>query len=252
MLGIIAGSKVADLFTDIKDREDRVVTTPYGAVTVTLADLQGAEIAFIPRHGHTRVPPHRVPYLTNMWALKEVGVEKVVATSAVRSLSDRAPPGTLALPTDFVDMTGRNLTFFGGAREGVYFADMSEPFCPHIREAIDTIARSLGTPLRREVTVLCLNGPAGETPGEAAWYRTIGADVLSMTVATEAKLARERGMCYQPILIPYNWASGQNHGIEDAKIVEIVRRMRGYLIDLLAALPPYLDWQDCDNCDREM
>ncbi len=248
MLGIVAGSRVADLFTDFKDREDRVVSTPYGAITVTIGTLHGAEVAFIPRHGHTRVPPHRVPYLTNMWALEAVGVDKVVATSAVRSLSEQAPPGTLAMPSDFVDMTGRHLTFFGGAREGVYYADMSEPFCPHMREAIDHIARSLGTPLRREVVVLCLNGPSGETPGEAAWYRTIGADVLSMTVATEAKLAREKGICYQPILIPYNWASGQNHSIEQETMLDLVRRMRDHLIDLVAALPPYLRWEECGNC----
>lgn len=252
MLGIIAGSKVAELFADFSDREDRVVATPYGAVTVILGKLQGAEVAFLPRHGHVKVPPHRVPYLTNMWALQEVGVDKVIATSAVRSLSEGAPPGTLALPVDFVDMSGRNLTFYSGAREGVYYADMNEPFCPHLREAIDEVARSLGTPMRRNIKVLCVNGPTQETPGEAAWYRTIGADVLSMTVATEAKLAREKGMCYQPVLIPYNWASGRSAALEEERTVELVRRMKDYLLDLIAALPPFLTWVDCDNCGTVM
>jgi 5'-methylthioadenosine phosphorylase len=250
LLGIIAGSKVAELFVDFQEREDRTVPTPYGAVTVTLGKLQGAEVAFLPRHGHVRVPPHRVPYLTNMWALEAVGVDKIVATSAVRSLSDSAPPGTLALPNDFVDMSGRNLTFYSGAREGVYYADMMDPFCPHLRRAIDHVARSLGTPLRRDIKVLCVNGPAWETPGEAAWYKTIGADVLSMTVATEAKLAREKGICYQPILIPYNWASGANPAMEEEKVVELVRRMKDFLIDLVAALPGYINWKECPNCGQ--
>jgi 5'-methylthioadenosine phosphorylase len=241
---------VVNIFEDFKSSDDRVVTTPYGAITVTVGKLNGSEVAFLPRHGHTKVPPHKVPYLTNLWALADVGVDKVVATSAVRSLSDMAPPGTLAMPRDFVDLSGRSHTFFAGAREGIHYADMTDPFCPNLRIAIDHVARSLGTPLRRDVTVLCVSGPAQETPGEAAWYHAMGADVLSMTVATEAKLAREKGICYQPILIPYNWASGLNHLIEMEKSIELVRRMRDYLIDLVSALPPLLDWEDCPNCGQ--
>ncbi len=252
MLGIIAGSRVADIFEDFKESEERVVTTPYGAVTVTLGLLSHAPVAFLARHGHTRVPPHKVPYLTNMWALADVGVDKVVATSTVRSLSDAAPPGTLCIPKDFVDLSGRSHTFHAGARDGVYYADMTEPFCPRLRSAIDHVARSLGTPMRRDIQVLNVSGPAQPTAAEAAWYRAMGADVMSMTVATEAKLAREKGLCYQPILIPYNWASGINHYIEEEQSVELVRRMRDYLIDLLAALPTFTDWGDCPNCWQSM
>jgi len=248
VLGIIAGSRVANIFEDFKESEQRVVTTPYGAVTVTLGSLSKVEVAFLTRHGHTRVPPHKVPYLTNMWALADVGVDKVVATSAVRSLSDAAPPGTLCMPMDFVDLSGRNHTFHGGAREGVYFADMTDPFCPRLRTAIDHVARSLGTPMRRDTKVLNVSGPAQPTAAEAAWYRAMGADVMSMTVATEAKLAREKGLCYQPIVIPYNWAGGVNHAIEMEQSVELVRRMRGYLVDLLVALPAFLEWGDCPSC----
>jgi 5'-methylthioadenosine phosphorylase len=248
VLGIIAGSRIANIFEDFTQSEERVVTTPYGAVTVTLGHLSNAEVAFLARHGHARVPPHKVPYLTNIWALAEVGVDKVVATSAVRSLSDSAPPGTLCMPRDFVDLSGRSHTFHGGAREGVYFADMTDPFCPRVRTAIDHVARSLGTPLRRDTKVVNVSGPAQPTPAEAAWYRAMGADVMSMTVATEAKLAREKGLCYQPIVIPYNWAGGVNHVIEMEQSVELVRRMRSYLVDLLAALPGFLDWDECPNC----
>jgi 5'-methylthioadenosine phosphorylase len=239
-----------DIFEDFQGREETIVTTPYGAVTVTLGKLNGSPLAFLPRHGHTRVPPHKVPYLTNLWALADVGVDKVLATSAVRSLSDQAPPGTLAMPQDFVDLSGRSHTFYGGAREGVYYADMTEPFCPSLRSAIDHVARSLGTPLRRDVVVLCVSGPAQATPGESAWYRAMGADLLSMTIATEAKLAREKGMCYQPIMIPYNWASGVNHQIELERSVELVRRMRDYLVDLISALPPIVTWDECPNCGQ--
>lgn len=248
MLGIIAGSRVANIFEDFKVREDRIVSTPYGAITVTLGEVNGSPVALLPRHGHTKVPPHKVPYLTNMWALADLGVDKVVATSAVRSLSDAAPPGTLAMPRDFVDLSGRSTTFYAGARDGVYYADMTDPFCPRLRSAIDHVARSLGTPIRRDVKVLCVSGPAQPTPAEAAWYKTMGADVMSMTVATEAKLAREKGLCYQPILIPYNWATGVSNIIEMEQSVDLLLRMRGYLVDLLTALPPFLDWDDCGNC----
>jgi 5'-methylthioadenosine phosphorylase len=252
VLGIIAGSRVANIFEDFKETEERIVTTPYGAVTVTLGHLSKSEVAFITRHGHTKVPPHKVPYLTNMWALADVGVDKVVATSTVRSLSDSAPPGTLCIPRDFVDLSGRSHTFHGGATEGLYYADMTEPFCPRLRAAIDHVARSLGTPMRRDITVLNVSGPAQPTAAEAAWYRAMGADVMSMTVATEAKLAREKGLCYQPILIPYNWASGINHVIEEEQSVELVRRMRDFLIDLLANLPAFTDWMDCPSCWQDM
>ncbi|UCC92781.1 MAG: MTAP family purine nucleoside phosphorylase [Thermoplasmata archaeon] len=248
MLGIIAGSRVANVFEDFTSAEDRIVTTPYGAVTVVVGEMAQMEVAFLTRHGHANVPPHKVPYLTNMWALADVGVDKVVATSAVRSLSDQAPPGTLCMPKDYVDLSGRNHTFHGGAREGVYYADMTDPFCPRLRTAIDHVARSLGTPLRRDIKVLNVSGPAQPTAAEAAWYRAMGADVMSMTVATEAKLAREKGLCYQPVLIPYNWASGINHLIEEEQSVEMARRMRDYLIDLLTALPPFVDWPDCGTC----
>ncbi len=229
-----------------------MVTTPYGAVTVTLGQLTKVEVAFLTRHGHAKVPPHKFPYLTNMWALADVGVDKVVATSAVRSLSDHAPPGTLCVPTDYVDLSGRSHTFHNNAREGVYYADMTEPFCPRLRATIDHVARSLGTPMRRDVKVLNVSGPAQPTAAEAAWYRAMGADVMSMTVATEAKLAREKGMCYQPIVIPYDWASGVNHRIEEEQSVELVRRMRGYLVDLLVALPPFLETGECGNCWQSM
>jgi 5'-methylthioadenosine phosphorylase len=129
---------------------------------------------------------------------------------------------------------------------------MTEPFCPRLRGAIDHVARSLGTPMRRDITVLNVSGPAQPTAAEAAWYRAMGADVMSMTVATEAKLAREKGLCYQPILIPYNWASGINHYIEEEQSVELVRRMRDYLIDLLANLPPFTDWMECPSCWQDM
>jgi 5'-methylthioadenosine phosphorylase len=250
LLGIIAGDRVVDLFQDFHEREDRTVSTPWGAITVTLGKLNGSDLAFIPRHGHVRVPPHKVPYLPNLWAMESVGVDKVLATSAVRSISDAAPPGTLALAHDFVDLTGRSLTFFAGAREGVFHAEMKDPFCPHMRRAVNHVARSLGTPIRREIIVLCVSGPAQETPGEAAWYRAMGADVVSMTVATEAKLAREKGLCYQPILIPYNWASGVYPVIEREQSVELVTRMRDYMIDLVGALPPFLDWDECPNCGQ--
>lgn len=250
MLGIIAGSRVVNLFQDFSSKEERTVSTPYGGITVTLGVLNGAEVAFLPRHGHVRVPPHKVPYLPNLWALESVGVDKIIATSAVRSLSEAAAPGTLVMPKDFVDLTGRSLTFFGGAREGIHYADMTDPFCPNLRRAVDHVARSLGTPLRRDLTVLCVSGPAQETPGEAAWYHAMGADVLSMTVATEAKLAREKELCYHPILIPYNWASGVYSFIEMEDSVELVNRMRDYLIDLVSNLPPFLDWTDCQNCGQ--
>lgn len=252
MLGIIAGSRVADIFEDFERSEERMVTTPYGAVTVTLGFLSRSNVAFLARHGHAKVPPHKVPYLTNMWALADVGVDKVVATSTVRSLSDAAPPGTLCISKDFVDLSGRSHTFHGGAREGVYYADMTEPFCPQLRAAIDHVARSLGTPMRRDIQVLNVSGPAQPTAAEAAWYRAMGADVMSMTVATEAKLAREKGLCYQPILIPYNWASGINHSIEEEQSVELVLRMRGYLVDLLAALPAFTTWGECPCCWQDM
>jgi 5'-methylthioadenosine phosphorylase len=252
LLGIIAGSRVANVFEDFKQAEERVVTTPYGAVTVILGKLSNSDVAFLARHGNTKVPPHKVPYLTNLWALADVGVDKVIATSAVRSLTDAAPPGTLCLPTDYVDLSGRNHTFHGGAREGIYFADMTDPFCPRLRTAVDHVARSLGTPLRRDIKVLNISGPAQSTAAESAWYRAMGADVMSMTVATEAKLAREKGLCYQPIVIPYNWASGINHIIEMEQSLELGRRMKDYLIDLMAALPAFIDWDDCSNCWQSM
>lgn len=190
--------------------EKITVNTPYGPVQVARARVGETEVAFLARHGFEHsVPPHRINYRANMAALRELEVVNILASAAVGSMSDRLPPGSLALLTQFLDFTrSRPATFFDGEGGKVVHVDVTEPYCPHLRGELLSAATEVHERLHPEATYVCAEGPRFETPAEITMFRQLGGEVVGMTNVPEVVLAREAGMCYAAVAIVTNWAAG--------------------------------------------
>lgn len=178
---------------------DRVKpSTPYGPPSdeIMVGRLEGRRVAFLPRHGRGhRLLPSEIPYRANVYALKQLGVGRVVSISAVGSLSDRLKPMDIMIPDQIVDKTwGRPSTFFG---DGVVaHVGFSDPVCPVLsRVAADAVREVVGT-VQHGGTYVCMEGPAFSTRAESLLHRSWGMDVIGMTSMPEAKLIREAEMCY--------------------------------------------------------
>ncbi|MDI3474943.1 MAG: 5-methylthioadenosine phosphorylase [Thermococcaceae archaeon] len=213
-IAIIGGSGVYDpaLLTNVREE---TVDTPYGSVKVKIGEYNGEEIAFLARHGEGHsVPPHKINYRANIWALYELGVERILSTSAVGSLNPEMKPGDFVVLDQLMDFTKtRNYTFYDGDesphdRKFVAHVDFTEPYCPELRKALITAARELGLSYHPTGTYACMEGPRFETRAEIRALKILGADVVGMTQCPEAALSRELEMCYASVAIVTNYAAG--------------------------------------------
>jgi 5'-methylthioadenosine phosphorylase len=196
-IGVIGGSGLYDIegMTDVKEVE---INTPFGKPSdkIVVGKLGGVGIAFLPRHGKGhRILPSEVPSRANIYALKSLGVEHIVAVCSAGSFKKEIEPGHLLIPDQLIDRTrGRASTFFGeGIVAHVPFAD---PFCPELSRILYESATETGVTVHRRGTFVVMEGPAFSTRAESRLYRSWGADLIGMTALPEAKLAREAEMCY--------------------------------------------------------
>lgn len=227
-LALIGGTGLENL--SLKDYHTETVPTPYGEVQVNCGWLgEGQEaIAFMSRHGKTHaIPPHLVNYRANIWALKELGVSKILATAAVGSLSTRYKLGDLVLVEQFLDFTkSRPQTFYEGADSGVLHVDMTEPYCHSMQGDIHKAAEKLKVALKDGATYVCTEGPRFETPAEIKMYQMLGGELVGMTSVPEVVLAKELGMCYAAIAMVTNEAAGiANHPLTHAEVLESMKTM---------------------------
>ncbi len=228
-IAIIGGSGLTQLEgLDIVRRE--VVHTPYGEPSgpVTHGILHGREVVFLARHGygHT-IPPHKVNYRANIWALKSLGVERVVAVNSVGGISEDMAPGTLAIPDQIVDYTwGRAHTFFDGDGAPVTHVEFTYPYCGDLRRALIEAGREAGVPLRERGTYAATQGPRLETAAEIERLARDGCDMVGMTGMPEAALARELDLCYACCAVVVNWAAGRGPGDGRIPMTEIERWLR--------------------------
>ncbi|BBD72901.1 S-methyl-5'-thioadenosine phosphorylase [Sulfodiicoccus acidiphilus] len=197
-LGIIGGSGFYD--PDFLSRTKEIkVYTPYGEPSdmITVGEVEGVKVAFIPRHGRGhRVPPHRINYRANVWALHQLGAKWVVSVSAVGSLREDYRPGDFVVPDQFIDMTkGRSYTFFDGPV--VAHVSMADPFCEHLRQLLIEAGKAMKLQIREKGTYLCIEGPRFSTRAESrVWREVFKADLVGMTLVPEVNLACEAGLCY--------------------------------------------------------
>lgn len=199
-IGIFGGTGIydSDLLSDVRQVS---VQTPYGSTSseITLGVFDGMNVAFLPRHGKKHsLAPHMINYRANVWAFKELGVQRIISPSAVGSLKLDIEPGHFAIPTQFIDNTkGRKTSF---TSEGnVIHISVADPFCPQLQNVIYDISDTIPTKLHSDCTYVCIEGPRFSTKAESNMYRTLGADIIGMTVVPEAQLAREAQMCYVSI-----------------------------------------------------
>ncbi len=201
-IGIIGGSGLYDM-PELTDREERVVTTPFGNPSgpYVQATLRGRRVAFLARHGAGhRLTPSELNYRANIYGFKQLGVEWIVSASAVGSLREDFKPLDLVIPSQFFDRTrGRVSTFFGDGIVGhVAFA---HPFCGRLSGIVHDSAARTGATVHRGGTYVCMEGPQFSTIAESNYYRAAGFDIIGMTNLQEAKLAREAEICYTTLAL---------------------------------------------------
>ena len=242
LIGIIGGSGIYDPGL-IESPERLKVYTPYGQPSsmIIIGAYQGKQVAFIPRHGEGHIiPPHAINYRANIWAFKELGVERVLAPSAVGSLQEEYRPGELVLPDQFIDRTwGRPSTFHDGGK--VAHVSMADPFCPELTDILYDTAVSLNLPIHRGGTYVCIQGPRFSTRAESRMFRSWGAHIIGMTLVPEVTLAREVRMCYLTIamITDYDvWAEKPVSAEEVVKtMAENVEKVRKLLAKALPKIP---------------
>lgn len=208
-IAVIGGTGVYDpnIMSGVRDE---TVNTPYGDVSLKIGNYRGKPVAFMNRHGEEHsIPPHLVNYRANIAALKKLGVKNILATAAVGSLNPAMQPGHFTFVDQFLDFTKvRKQTFFDGGAAGVVHLDMTNPYCPELREVLSRAARSLGQTSHQAGTYVCCEGPRFETAAEIKMYRLLGGDLVGMTGVPEAPLAREAEICYATIAMVTNYAAG--------------------------------------------
>lgn len=212
-IAVIGGSGLYDM-PSVVDRREVTVVTPFGDPSgpILLGRLGGVACAFLPRHGKGHVLlPSEIPARANIWALKSLGVERVVAVTAVGSLKEELAPRHFVFPDQLVDETkGRPSTFFGGGL--VAHVAFDKPFCAAQADLLHASCRDLGVVARRGGTYCCMEGPAFSTRAESEYHRRQGYDVIGMTASPEAKLAREAELCYAVVALVTDydcWKEGE-------------------------------------------
>jgi 5'-methylthioadenosine phosphorylase len=182
----------------LTDVESVDIDTPFGRPSdaITLGTLEGARVAFLPRHGQGhRFNPSHIPVQANIYALKTLGVERIISVSAVGSLKEEFEPQHLVVPNQLIDRTrNRSNTFF--ENDMVVHIAFADPFCAHTSHMVVHAAQDLGVNVHPGGTMVVMEGPAFSTRAESFMYRSWGADLIGMTALPEAKLAREAEICY--------------------------------------------------------
>lgn len=242
-IGIIGGTGIYDSEFFSKT-EDVKVHTPYGSPSdlITIGEYAGKKIAFIPRHGRNhRIPPHRINNRANIWALKQMGVKRIVAPTAVGSMNLEFKPGDIIIPDQFVDFTkGRQYTFYDG--DQVCHISLADPFCRELRNIVNNV-KDLNYNLHPNATYICVEGPRFSTRAESQFYRdVVKADIIGMTLVPECQLSREAKICYLSIATVTDYDVWADLAVTSKEIirtlhnnVEKAKKLIGLVID---KIPP--------------
>lgn len=225
----VIGGTGLDALDNLKIARQEALSTPYGPPSspLTHGELDGRSVVFLARHGqHHTLPPHRINYRANIWALHHLGVRQVIAIAAVGGIRADMAPGVLAFPDQIVDYTwGRQCTFFEDDLSPVTHIDFTEPYCPKLREKLIQAAREQGINARESCTYAAMQGPRLETAAEIRRLERDGCDIVGMTGMPEAALARELGLRYAACAVVANWAAGKVP--DEITMADIERNLAG-------------------------
>ena len=245
-VGVFGGS---GFYRFLDDPVEVAVQTPFGppSARVHVGSIDDTRVAFIARHGpHHETPAHRVNYRANVWAMRRVGVRRLLSPCAVGSLRRDVHPGEFVVCDQLVDRTtGREATFFDGPL--VNSISFAQPYCPELRAAAVEAARAEGITVHDGGTVVVVQGPRFSTRAESRWFQSAGCDVINMTQYPEAALARELGICFANISLVTDYDAG----VEDDDSVaavdmdtvmrvmdDNVDKVRGLLTRAIPSVPP--------------
>lgn len=224
MLAIIGGSGLTRL-SNLEVSRREVIRTPYGEPSSALlfGRIRGRDVVFLARHGHGHtIPPHRVNYRANIWALRERGASRVVAVASVGGIASECTPGMLVLPHQLIDYThGRAATYFDGEDRKVVHVDFTEPYSRALRERCLRAARSANIPMHDGGVYGAVQGPRLETAAEIDRLERDGATMVGMTGMPEAVLARELEFEYAAVAIVVNHAAGRGDSRAGVSIASI-------------------------------
>ena len=241
-IGVFGGSG----FTSLLDSaEEFLIETPYGAPSapVTIGEIGGRTVAFLPRHGAAHeLPPHMIDYRANVWAMKQLGVTRIIGPNACGSLQADVKPGDFVICDQFVDRTwGRKDTFYDGPV--TTHVSSADPYCPTMRAVAIEQARGLGITVHETGTVVVIQGPRFSTRSESRWFASQGWEVINMTQYPECYLARELEICYCNISLITDHDAGAE-GAQPVSNDEVVRvfaenneKVRTLLHAMIPALP---------------
>jgi 5'-methylthioadenosine phosphorylase len=244
-IGVIGGTGFYSL---LEDAQTLRVETPYGAPsdTVTLGEVAGRRVAFLPRHGrHHAIPPHAINYRANIYALKSLGCTRILGPCAAGSLQPHVHPGDLVVCDQYVDRThGRTDTYYDGPI--ITHVSMAEPYCPTLRVVAASSGRRLEWRVHERGTVVVIQGPRFSTVSESRWFRSQGWEVINMTQYPECVLARELEVCY----VNLSLITDYDVGVEGdptappvtaqevlVKFRENTARLRDLILEMVPAIP---------------
>src|SRR5437870_6605688 len=241
-IGVFGGS---GFYAFLEDAEEMKVSTPYGdpSAPLVVGEVSGRHVAFLPRHGRKHeYPPHRVPYRANLWAMRELGVQRVIAPAAAGSLQPHVRRGDFVVCDQLVDRTsGRISTYYDGPE--TTHVSLADPYCPELRAVAIEQGTSLGITMHQRGTVVVIEGPRFSTRAESRWYSHAGWEVINMTQFPEAALARELQLCYCNVSLITDYDAGVE-GVPPVSVEEVVQvfaenneRLRSLLEAIVPAIP---------------
>jgi 5'-methylthioadenosine phosphorylase len=252
-IGVFGGS---GFYSFIEGAREVEVETPYGkpSAPFVIGEIGGKRVAFLPRHGRAHeLPPAQIPYRANVWALRELGVRRIIGPNASGALKAELRLGEFVVSDQFVDRTwGRGDTFYEGPE--TTHVSAADPYCPDLRRLLIETASALGIPARDGGTVVVIQGPRFSTRAESRWFADMGWNVINMTAYPEGYLARELELCYANI----SMVTDHDVGVEGAEpvshetVLRVFNENNEKLRELLFAAIPQIGPQPEDICSTSL
>lgn len=220
-IGIFSGSGIYQLEAEKKD--SLKISTPFGSPSdmIDILNISGKNVAFLPRHGKNHsIPPHNINYRANLWAMKELGVKRLISPCACGSLKKEIAPGDFVITDQFVDRTkGRADTFSEGGK--IMHISSADPYCPKLRKLAAEAVSKNGCKLHDTGTMVVINGPRFSTKAESKWFADMGWHTVNMTQYPEVVLAQELGICFVNIAMVTDYDAGLEGSVEPVSAQEV-------------------------------
>lgn len=238
--------------------EKKVIETPYGKALCNIGMMNGNQVVFVSRHGvdHS-VPPHKVNYRANIWAMKSLGTEEIFATTAVGSLNPAMKAGHFVVCDNVLDFTKSRInTFYDTPERGVAHCDFTQPYCPVLREKVIKCLEKTDITFHKQGVYVCTEGPRFESAAEIKMFAMLGGDLVGMTNMPESILAREAEMCYTNCSIVTNMAAGisptpLSHSEVCEAMAQSIKSMEKLILAFIAYNEPVEASCGCHTCMKE-